>query len=147
MPAASQLVMFRTASPLDRPRLRSFAAALRRQVAGGRPFCCLITNDVELRRLNRNFLGKDYPTDVLSFPSGLTEGSLGDLAISEDRAREQAAEQGHSIHEEISVLMLHGLLHLKGMDHASDRGRMHRAEFAWRKQLQLPAGLIERAMR
>ncbi|MBK5293831.1 MAG: rRNA maturation RNase YbeY [Acidobacteriia bacterium] len=147
MPASPHLLVFRTASPLDRPRLRSFAASLRKLVAGGRPFCCLLTGDEELQQLNRDFLGKDYATDVLSFPSGQPEGSLGDLAISEDRAREQAARLGHSLSDEIGILMLHGLLHLQGMDHATDRGRMRRTEAALRKQLQLPAGLIERSMR
>ena len=127
--------------------LRRFAASLSKQVTGGRPFCCLITSDKELQKLNRDFLGKDYPTDVLSFPTGQPEGSLGDLAISEDRAREQAARLGHSVDEEISILILHGLLHLQGMDHEADRGRMRRAETAWRRQLQLPAGLIERTRR
>ncbi len=114
-------------------------------VAGGRPFCCLLTDDRELRRLNRQFLGKDYPTDVLSFPEPGPDGFLGEMAISVERAREQAAEFGHRLDEEIRILMLHGLLHLMGMDHANDRGRMARAETRWSKRLGLPAGLIERA--
>ncbi len=69
----------------------------REQLGGGRPFCCLIAGDAQLRRLNKQFLGKDYPTDVLSFPSGSPAGPLGDMAISLDRAREQASEQGHSL--------------------------------------------------
>jgi probable rRNA maturation factor len=69
---------------------------------------------------------------------------LGEIAISVDRAKEQAAEFGHTIDEEIRVLMLHGLLHLLGMDHERDRGRMRREETRWRKELDLPVGLIER---
>ncbi len=105
---------------------------------------CLIADDRELRRLNRQFLGKDYPTDVLSFPAERGEASLGQLAISEDRAREQAARFGHTVETEIQILMLHGLLHLLGMDHEADRGRMARAETRWRRKLELPGGLIER---
>jgi probable rRNA maturation factor len=127
---------------LLRKQLESFARRLASEVAGGRRFCCLLTDDRELRRLNRQFLGRDYPTDVLSFPAA--NGSLGDIAISVDRARQQAAEFGHSLEEEIAILMLHGVLHLAGMDHERDRGRMRRAEIRWRKALGLPAALIER---
>lgn len=95
--------------------------------------------------MNRDFLGRDYPTDVLSFPSGAAHGLLGEIAISADRAQEQAREHGYELSEEIRILMLHGVLHLLGMDHERDRGRMRRAETRWRKLLDLPAGLIERA--
>src|SRR3954452_21337672 len=73
---------------LNRPRLEQFAGNLQHEVAGGRRFTCLLTPDAELHRLNRDFLGKNYPTDVLSFPSGSTKGFLGEVAISVDRARE-----------------------------------------------------------
>jgi probable rRNA maturation factor len=69
---------------------------------------------------------------------------LGELAISFDRASEQAVLQGHGIEEELRILILHGILHLRGMNHETDRGEMARAERAWRKRLGLPAGLIER---
>ena len=117
------------------------------RVVRGRTFACLITTDRELQRLNRTFRRKDYPTDVLSFPAsaaGSEDRYLGDLAISWQRAREQAREFGHDIETEIQLLMLHGALHLSGMDHETDRGRMSRAETRWRRTLQLPAGLIER---
>jgi probable rRNA maturation factor len=94
-----------------------------------------------LRRLNRTFRGKDYATDVLSFPSE----DMPELAISFDRAAAQASELGHSVEEELRILMLHGLLHLAGMDHETDAGSMARAETRWRKRLGLPSGLIERA--
>jgi probable rRNA maturation factor len=71
-------------------------------------------------------------------------GYLGDLAISWQRARAQAREFGHSTEAEIQVLMLHGLLHLMGLDHETDDGRMSRTERRWRRALGLPAGLIER---
>ncbi len=102
-------------------------------------FHCLITTDAELRRLNSRFLGRDYPTDVLSFPES------GDLAISLPRAAAQAREFGHRVEDEIRILMLHGALHLLGMDHETDGGRMARAEARWRSRLRLPTGLIARA--
>jgi probable rRNA maturation factor len=117
------------------------------EVAQGRPFDCLITGDAELRRLNLKFLGNDYPTDVLSFPGPRppTPGPpLGDIAISFPRARAQARAFGHDTGQEVQILMLHGLLHLLGMDHATDGGRMARAEKRWRGRLGLPTGLIER---
>lgn len=146
MPPQESLLLFRRApTGLPRRDLKEFAGVLQREVAGGREFCCLITDDRELRRLNRDFRLKDYPTDVLSFPSDEPAGSLGDIAISADRAAEQAAEFDHSIAEEIKILMLHGLLHLTGMDHETDSGEMSRSEKRWRKLLSLPAALTERA--
>ena len=129
---------------IDRRALKQFAAQLSADIAKGRPFTYLVTRDRVLQRLNRDFLEHDYPTDVLSFPSGAKSGFAGEIAISLDRAREQSAAAGHSVEEEIRVLMVHGLLHLLGMDHESDRGRMARAETHWRKHYGLPSGLIER---
>jgi probable rRNA maturation factor len=120
-----------------------FARRLQREVADGAPFDCVITGDAELRRLNSRFRGKDYTTDVLSFPGA--GGHLGDLAISAARARAQAREFGHTTEEEVRILMLHGVLHLLGMDHERDGGRMARAERRWRRAFGLPASLIERA--
>ena len=118
------------------------------RVLAGKTFGCLITTDAELRRLNREFRGKDYATDVLSFaaagPIGGPDGYLGDVAISWQSAREQAREFGHTVETEIRVLMLHGALHLAGMDHETDRGQMSKAEGRWRRAFGLPAGLIER---
>jgi probable rRNA maturation factor len=72
-------------------------------------------------------------------------GEPGEMAISLDRAAAQAAALGHSVEEELRILMLHGLLHLAGMDHEADTGQMARAEARLRKRLQLPPGLMERA--
>lgn len=120
-----------------------FARKLQRELTKGRPFDTLIAGDAELQRLNREYRGKDYATDVLSFPSD-TGPFLGDLAISAARARAQAQDFGHSTEDELRILMLHGVLHLTGMDHESDSGAMARAEKRWRARLGLPAGLIER---
>ena len=140
----SPLLFRRVPAGLARERLKKFARRLQAQVAGGRRFTCLVTNDRELRRLNREFLGIDRATDVLSFPiPGGDE--LGDIAVSIQSAGRQAREHGHSREREIMILMLHGLLHLLGMDHESDRGRMRRAEARWRQRLELPLGLTERS--
>jgi probable rRNA maturation factor len=124
--------------------VREFARRLQAEVAGGGAFDCLIASDAELRRLNREYRRKDYATDVLSFPAADPGLFLGDLAISWDRAREQAREFGHSADDELRILMLHGVLHLLGYDHEIDGGRMARAEKRWRAKLGLPVGLIER---
>jgi len=134
----------RKPATLDAESLQSFAEVLRDRVARGREFHCRITNDAELRSLNAQFLGKNYATDVLSFPNQNTEAGMGDIAISIQRARAQAREWRHSTEDEIRILILHGLLHLLGMDHESDSGRMKRTETVWRKKLGLPVGLIER---
>lgn len=132
--------------------MRAFAERLESGVAGGRAFCCVVTSDRELRRLNRDFRKQDHPTDVLSFPAksgppAPRQEFLGELAISFPRARDQASQFGHDVGDEIRILMLHGLLHLLGMDHETDRGRMARAERKWRAALGLPRGLIERVRR
>lgn len=143
-PEGSTVTFRRVPASLRRTAVARFALELQTTVAKGKPFDVLITGDAELRRLNRDFLGKDYATDVLSFASA-HPASLGDLAISLGRAREQAKRYGHSTEREIQVLMLHGVLHLTGLDHeANDGGRMERAEKRWRARLGLPAGLIER---
>jgi probable rRNA maturation factor len=145
---------------LRRAPIERFARTLQKEVARSRLFDTLVTGDAELRRLNRDFRGKDYTTDVLSFPAKpypseprrlLSEprpsGSgpfLGDIAISLGRARAQAREFGHAIEQEVQILMLHGVLHLMGHDHETDSGAMARAEKRWRSKLGLPNGLIER---
>ena len=79
-----------------------------------------VTGDRELRRLNREFLGEDHATDVLSFPSGdLPSGYLGDLALSWPAVGRQAEAFGHAPEVEAALLAVHGLLHLLGWDHAT----------------------------
>ena len=87
-------------------------------------------SDRELRRVNRDYRGKDKPTDVLSFPGEENEEGhhLGDILISVPTARRQAAERGHAPEREIRTLLLHGLLHCLGYDHEADQGEMERLE-------------------
>ena len=137
-------LLFRTPRRIRRRELRQFLAEVTRSITKGRTIACLVTDDAEIRKLNRQFRGKNSTTDVLSFPSAGRDGFAGDLAISADRARAQAVEHGHSIDDELRILMLHGALHLAGMDHETDTGAMARAEARWRKRLELPCGLIGR---
>ena len=171
----SSVTFRRVPAGLRRAPIQRFARTLQKEAAKGRPFDTLIAGDAELRRLNRDFRGKDYPTDVLSFPAAgqakacptkaivghalacqrplagassrsfsATAPFLGDIAISLGRARAQAREFGHTLEQEVQILMLHGVLHLMGHDHESDSGAMARAEKRWRAKLGLPNGLIER---
>lgn len=106
----------------------------------------LLTSSQELRSLNRRFRGKDQPTDVLSFPPEFAADDFaGDLAISLEIARENARRLGHSVAEELKILVLHGVLHLAGHDHEADHGQMAQFEERLRKKLKLPVALIERA--
>ncbi len=82
----------------------------------------VLTNDEEIRALNRDFRGVDAPTDVLAFPADVTDPQtgrryLGDIVISWPRAREQAATHSHSPEAEVQLLVVHGVLHLLGFDH------------------------------
>ncbi len=105
----------------------------------------LLTTDAGIRKLNRRFRHKNKATDVLSFPmNDPASGLAGDLAISVDTAARQAREQGHTLGVELRVLLLHGLLHLAGHDHETDKGKMAKIEAKLRGQLKLPSGLVER---
>lgn len=93
------------------------------------------TGDPEMRRLNKDFSGHDYATDVLSFsyiendrdPIG---GVLGELIISADTAKRQAESASLSLSEEVAVLTIHGVLHILGLDHqqAAEQARMEQLQ-------------------
>jgi probable rRNA maturation factor len=113
----------------------------------------LLADDATLKRLNKTFRGKNKATDVLSFPAGATavffgepDGPevAGDLAISLEMATLQAALHGHSLRDEVRVLLLHGVLHLAGFDHEVDSGEMAAREGELRKKLGMETGLIAR---
>jgi probable rRNA maturation factor len=129
----------------EKRRLRSFVRDLSERIGAGRPFSCVITNDKRLQELNRQFLNHNYPTDVLSFPQPNGSDELGEMAISIERADVQAQQYGHPLMDELRILILHGVLHLTGMDHERDRGEMARAERRFRKELGLRDGLIARS--
>lgn len=134
---------------LGLPSARALAPFLKRAQAAVRlrgEVSVLLTTDAAIRKLNRQFRGKNKATDVLSFPAQNLgrEKLAGDLAISVETARKQSAACGHSLGTELKVLMLHGLLHLNGFDHERDAGEMARAEQRLRVRLGLERGLIER---
>ncbi len=108
----------------------------------------LLTTDERMQELNRTFRRRNKPTDVLSFPAAPAafagEESSGDLAVSIDTARRQAERLGHALLVEVEILILHGLLHLAGLDHELDSGQMGRRESRLRREFGLPAGLIQR---
>ena len=96
-------------------------------------------SDEAIRKLNRQFRGKNYATDVLSFPGAAEafedQKHLGEVVISVQRAAAQARANGFSFSDEVKQLILHGLLHLSGYDHETDKGEMNRLELRLRKQL------------
>ena len=105
------------------------------QPAGEVDLTIVLTDDNQLKELNREFMEIDAPTDVLSFPSGeldLDSGNLylGDVIISYPRALEQAQAAGHQVDAELELLTVHGVLHLLGYDHADeeDKARMWSAQ-------------------
>jgi len=87
----------------------------------------LLCGDARMRTLNREWMGMDVPTDVLSFPSG-EKDFLGDLVIDVPYAARQARRRGHPLEREVQILLAHGLLHLLGYDHETDGGAMFRRQ-------------------
>jgi len=99
--------------------------------------------DAEIARLNKKYRKKNKPTDVLSFPAQSAQPSpnknrfLVDIAIAPAVARRYAKKNGRTLQSEICILILHGLLHLLGYDHETDRGQMDRVEHKLRRKLGL----------
>jgi probable rRNA maturation factor len=148
----SEAVTAANRSALKMRELRGFLSKAKSAVKLRGEVSVLLTGDETIRTLNRDFRKKDKATDVLSFPADAEHPSAaakqaGDLAISLDTARRQAEEHGHSLQVEVKILMLHGLLHLAGYDHETDKGQMARKENALRKELNLPVGLIRRSVK
>jgi probable rRNA maturation factor len=108
--------------------------------------------DRVIRDLNSKFRGTDRVTDVLSFPADDERGHLsdvsfigggapdflGDIVVSTDTALKQADDAGHSFEREVNELVIHGVLHLCGYDHETDRGQMNRLELRLRRKLLDP---------
>ena len=95
----------------------------------------VLTYDAQLHQLNRDYLGVDAPTDVLSFPASEIDPEtsvsyLGDVLVSIPRAEAQAQSAGHPLEAELQLLVVHGVLHLLGHDHAEpqDKARMWSAQ-------------------
>ena len=138
---------------LARPPLESFLRRVRNELGLGEESVtvCLVS-DAEIARMNEKFRKKKGPTDVLSFPSvtrrrpiRVRRGSrpvkrgeyLGDIVISPATARRYARKHERKLSNELQVLILHGVLHLLGYDHETDRGEMDRVERKLRKRFGL----------
>jgi len=108
----------------------------------------VLTDDASIQELNRDFLGEDAPTDVLSFSAQEEAGPfvtapeagayLGDVIISYPRAVQQAGEQGHAVEQELDLLVVHGILHLLGYDHATEEEK----SLMWSRQDTILARLV-----
>ncbi|PYT51834.1 MAG: rRNA maturation RNase YbeY [Acidobacteria bacterium] len=110
-----------------------------------------LVSDAEIARMNETFRKKKGPTDVLSFPAARRRPRslpratskqkagefLGDIAIAPATARRYARKHGRTLPAELRVLILHGVLHLLGYDHETDRGEMDRVERKLRKRFGL----------
>jgi probable rRNA maturation factor len=125
---------------------RAALAVLAHQSSDG-DLTVVLTDDAQLHQLNRDYLGVDAPTDVLSFPSSEIDPEsgtsyLGDVLISMARAQAQAQSAGHLLEAEVQLLVVHGVLHLLGHDHAvsEDKARMWAAQAQVLEKLGL-AGL------
>lgn len=97
-----------------------------------------LCGDAAIHALNRDYRGKDKPTDVLSFPGPGGGEGIGDIVISVETARRNAATYGRTLTQELDVLALHGFLHCLGYDHETDDGTMDRLEARLRRRL-IPA--------
>lgn len=128
----------------DENTVRKFLGRLAEDLAEGGGFSVVVSSDRALRDANRRYRNVPRTTDVLSFPDG-EDGYWGDLLIAAGRAKRQAAEHGHSVEQEIQVLALHGMLHLRGYNHETDQGQMQVAEERFRRKYGLAPGLIGRS--
>jgi probable rRNA maturation factor len=143
-----KLVIFqKRVTGLTEPALERFVARARHVARLKGVVNVLLTSSIEMKSLNRRFRGADKPTDVLSFPAepGARKQFAGEIAISAEIATKNARALGHSPVEEVKILVLHGVLHLRGYDHECDNEQMARREKQLRAKLRLPLGLIERA--
>jgi probable rRNA maturation factor len=120
---------------------RAAMAVLAHQSADG-DLTIVLTDDAQLHELNRDYLGIDAPTDVLSFPASEMDPEtarryLGDILVSIPRAEEQARAAGHTLGAEVQLLTVHGTLHLLGYDHAGDEEKAR----MWKAQAEILDGL------
>lgn len=120
------LVTVRGAPSAARVRAWALGLLFRARAKRGR-LSILLCGDARMRSLNREWLGMDLPTDVLSFSSGERD-FFGDIVIDVPYAARQARRRGHTLSREVQILLAHGLLHLLGYDHEKDDGAMFRRQ-------------------
>ena len=105
----------------------------------------LVVNEEEMLSINKEQRGLDYSTDVLSFPyDDMPFVPLGSIVISQAHVLSKAKELGHSEMNELTLLFIHGLLHLLGFDHEIDNGEMREKEKELIEKFNLPKSLIVR---
>lgn len=140
------IIIRRQIRGVNQKAVEKFLASVQRSIKLQGAISVLVTDNAEMKKLNRSFRNKDGATDVLSFAAGYSpvQRLAGDLAISADMAKENAGRLGHSLEEELKILVLHGVLHLAGYDHETDSGEMARHETHLRKKFHLPLSLIQR---
>ncbi|MFN2578421.1 MAG: rRNA maturation RNase YbeY [Pyrinomonadaceae bacterium] len=120
-----------------------FAGQALRAIDSTQAVTIVFVSDAAIKKLNRQFRGRNYATDVLSFPTKAEDfevdnkSHLGEVVISVESAAAQAKENGLTFSNETQQLILHGLLHLCGYDHESDAGEMNRLELRLRKKLRI----------
>jgi probable rRNA maturation factor len=127
---------------IDRGRLRDVARTVLEGegVTDGEVSLAFVDNPT-IHRLNKQYLGHDEPTDVLSFPLGEKKKFGGELVIGAEVARDQAGQRGHDVQAELALYVIHGLLHLCGYDDGTprDAAAMRERERHYLQQLGLPA--------
>lgn len=133
---------------LDNRTEKIYNFALLEQIADAlsvREIELILTDDDEIAQINREFRGIDKATDVLSFPSDpFPNAPLGSIIISVDKVQSVAEELGHTPNDEMTLLFIHGILHLLGYDHEVDEGEMRERERELVKEFNLPLSLIVR---
>jgi probable rRNA maturation factor len=149
IPAVSPTQMIKNnqrQSPVDITKLTAFARKAADELSLQEDsFAVSLVSTDRIAKWNKSYRGKRGPTDVLSFrvdpASSSTENGgaryLGDIAICPRIARRNATRFGRTFHQEMCILLLHGMLHLMGYDHETDTGQMDRREKRLRKELGL----------
>ena len=137
-----ELINRQRARKINAKRWREFAEQALQTIDSTKQSVTIVfVGDAAIKKLNRQFRGKNYSTDVLSFPTKAedfesdNQSHLGEVVISVERAAAQAKENGLTFSNEVEQLILHGLLHLSGYDHDTDNGEMSRLELRLRRKL------------
>jgi len=137
-----EIINRQRSKPINEKPLRELGERALRTIGSRKQAATIVfVSDAAIRKLNKQFRGKDQVTDVLSFPSEAepfeaeNQSQLGEVVISVQRAADQAKQNRLTFSNEVEQLILHGLLHLCGYDHETDDGKMNRLEVKLRKKL------------
>ena len=131
-------------TPLSRRRVAEIArAVLRAETVGDARLSISFVSNRRIAALNRRHLGHRGVTDVISFVLPTPTGLVGDIYVAPEVARRNAAEHGASLREELTRLVVHGVLHVLGFDHPNGSGRV--SSPMWRRQEQIVDSLVRRA--